>query len=123
MIETWAAIKGFPGYEVSTHGRVRNVETNRVLRPFLRGYDNAYLGVDLCRGKARYPKLVHRLVAAAFLPKPANRRRREVNHIDCDPTNNCVENLEWCTRAENEAHKPFWAFARFEEESRKEAIA
>ena len=40
-----------------------------------------------------------------FIPNPDN--KPEVNHLDCDNYNNYVDNLEWCTRAENEAHKYF----------------
>lgn len=46
---------------------------------------------------------VHRVIATCFLPNPDN--LPEVNHKDNDPTNNRLDNLEWCTREYNEAYK------------------
>lgn len=44
----------------------------------------------------------HRLVARHFLPNPDN--LPQVNHKDCDKSNNCVENLEWISRRDNIDH-------------------
>lgn len=43
---------------------------------------------------------MHRLVLLAFRPVK-NSRELEVNHIDGNKINNCLENLEWCTSSEN----------------------
>lgn len=51
--------------------------------------------------------LVHRLVAEAFIPNPDPAKYTEVNHKDFNPSNNNVENLEWCTREFNKNyHSP-----------------
>lgn len=42
---------------------------------------------------------VHRLVAQCFIPNPNN--YKEINHKDENPSNNCVDNLEWCDRSYN----------------------
>lgn len=46
--------------------------------------------------------LVHRLLAKAFIPNPNN--KPDINHIDNNPLNNIIENLEWCTHPENMIH-------------------
>jgi len=43
---------------------------------------------------------VHRLVAREFIDNPDN--KTEVDHIDHDPKNNCINNLRWSSRAENQ---------------------
>ena len=64
---------------------------------------HGYLIVTLRKGAGqRRICRVHRLVAHAFIENPDE--KPNVNHIDCCPTNNRVENLEWCTQAENLAH-------------------
>lgn len=50
-------------------------------------------------GKDKY---VHRLVAYYFVENP--NKYKEVNHIDGNKENNCADNLEWCTRSQNNKH-------------------
>lgn len=50
----------------------------------------------------RRDRYIHRLVAEHFIPKQEG--KPHVNHIDCNRTNNHVDNLEWCNHKENNAH-------------------
>ncbi len=42
---------------------------------------------------------VHRIIASLFIPNPYN--LSDVNHKDSNPSNNCVENLEWLSHKDN----------------------
>lgn len=44
-------------------------------------------------------KMVHRLVAEAFIPNP--NKLSQINHIDENTFNNCISNLEWCSAKYN----------------------
>lgn len=100
MEEIWKQIEDFPNYEVSNRGRVRNKKTGRLKTQRL-GRNERYISVWLIHNGVEATRRVHRLVAEAFLGKHPN---LIVNHIDGDRTNNNVENLEWCTAAENNRH-------------------
>lgn len=105
MEEVWVAIKGFDFYEVSNFGRVRNliyrgssVKKNvQVLKPYVT--KAGYLRVSLSKDKKCYYKLVHRLVALAFLDNSEN--KPFVDHKDNNTVNAHVNNLQWATPKEN----------------------
>lgn len=88
-MEEWRNIQGYEGYQASNMGRVRDINKGIILTQYNRnkqGYKAVTIGGKLIS--------VHRLVAQAFLPNPNNLPM--VNHKDENPSNNCVENLEWC---------------------------
>ena len=100
MQEIWKDISGFEGfYEISSYGRVRSVKSGKILSTSKCGGCRGYLSVCLSKNGKRYGKLVHRLVAEAFIP--AVEGLSEVNHKDEDKTNNRVENLEFCDHKYN----------------------
>ena len=87
-------------YEVSDQGRVRNAHTGLILKPNMK--HRGYLEVCLnYKGEKKY-KLVHRLVALAFVP--GWREELEVNHKNGVKNDNRAENLEWVTASENTRH-------------------
>jgi hypothetical protein len=62
-----------------------------------------YLYVGLCKDGIVKKHKVHRLVALAWLGKPAE-EHLQINHIDGVKANNTLENLEWATPSANRKH-------------------
>lgn len=105
--EIWKPVVGNEDkYEVSNFGRVKSLYYERTdyAKLLKLGYSNRYHMVSLQYGNKSRNKLVHRLVAEAFIPNPEN--KPFINHIDGQRDNNKVENLEWCTQRENVNH--YW---------------
>ena len=104
-MEIWKDVIGFEGkYKVSDRGLVKTMSYKKTGKERLlserivSGYNRVVLYKD---GKAEN-KYVHRLVAENFIPNPNN--LKEVNHIDGNKLNNCIENLEWVSAKQNSTH-------------------
>jgi hypothetical protein len=111
----WKDVVGYEGlYEVSDKGQVRT-HKNKVTsnsRYEVRHWQQRILKEKKPKGrdirvslwKDGKPKsfLAHRLVAMAFIPMIPG--KDSINHIDGNPRNNHVENLEWCDHKENNNH-------------------
>ena len=106
----WRKVVGNDGWEenylVSDDGRVFSLISNRELKPYAKSRGYGYKRLDYTvsithNGKQRHPK-ISRMVAMAFIPNPLN--KEQVNHIDGNPLNNHVSNLEWTTNKENQQH-------------------
>lgn len=107
--EEWRPVVGFEGlYDVSSYGRVRSLAryiknsnkrtmNGKILSP---GVDSSgYCLVVLGRNN---PGRINRLVAAAFVSNPEN--KKYVNHKNGIKTYNFIANIEWCTFSENMKH-------------------
>ena len=99
-VETFVKIVGFENYEVSNLGRVRNIESGRVLKPKLTEY--GYLRHGLYKNNKQKYLFLHRIIATTFIDNPEGKPC--VNHIDENKLNNDLSNLEWCTVKENNIH-------------------
>ena len=115
MQEIWKDINGYEGlYQVSNLGRVKSLDrrarnhkngSTRFVKGQMitaTGNGNGYKIVGLRYQRKRENRYVHRLVAEHFIDNPDD--KKYINHIDYDTSNNCVENLEWCTQKENIIH-------------------
>lgn len=87
-------------FEISTYGRIRNAKTKHVYA--LHSGANEYLQIcTSVNGKNKNIR-IHRCVAETFLANP--KHLEIVNHIDGNKQNNCILNLEWCSREYNYEH-------------------
>lgn len=117
-MERWKPITGYPGYEVSEHGKVRSFWRQRKQKGTWGGKErilsdesfllkqsddgNGYLKVFLQNEEKRVCKKVHRLVAEEFIDNPNN--LETVDHIKPGregKLDNSINNLRWVSRREN----------------------
>lgn len=99
VVVEYKLIEAFEDYIVSSDGKVFSLKHRKMKEMKPRLNKGGYLDVPLCSNGQHVRKLIHRLVARAFISNPDN--LPEVNHKDEVKSNNCVDNLEWCTSEYN----------------------
>ena len=110
MEELWKPIEGYEDYEISSLGRVKSLARmtttgNRSVPERIRTPNvmKGYHCIALRKDKKIKVFRIHRLVIEHFGEKQPS-EEYQVNHIDGDKSNNCIDNLEWVTPRENTLH-------------------
>lgn len=106
MNEIWKDIPEYEGlYQASNLGRIRSLgritsdgHCRKSVMLSQRADVSGYKRVVLSRENIKRTKSVHRLVAISFW---GERKGKVVDHIDGDPTNNLLENLDWVSQRDN----------------------
>lgn len=104
--EIWKDVFELP-YIISNFGVVKrnpNAPYYHKNKEYVKPYINnkGYLCINLYKDSKVYKYQIHRLLAIIFIPNPNN--LKEVNHIDGNPLNNDLTNLEWVTHKQNIQH-------------------
>ena len=103
--DEWKEIPGLPGYEISIYGDVyfKGDVSCRKRRPsgICIQHRNrlGYMTVGININGVKKRMFVHRLLAITYIENPEN--KKEIDHIDGNPSNNSLDNLRWATHKEN----------------------
>lgn len=99
--ENWKNIEDYENYSVSNFGRVRNDDTDRILKSRINNHGYKYVNL-YTNGKSK-TLTVHKLVANSFIENPENKLC--IDHKNRNTLDNYLSNLRWATRSENMQNK------------------
>jgi hypothetical protein len=97
-MERWKQVPGYPNYETSTHGRLRNKKTGRELKGSKCG---GYIRVSLRKKRKR----LHRLIAVTWIPNDDPSNKTTVDHINRIKTDNRAVNLRWASQKQQNKNR------------------
>ena len=99
--ENWIEINGHSKYQISSKGRIWSCKSNRLLNPS--PDTSGYKRITIHKNGVRYDLTIHRLVLEHYdRPCPDG---LECDHRDRNRINNCLCNLHWVTRSQNNMNR------------------
>lgn len=99
-LEQWKDIPDYPNHQASTHGRIRQKSTKKILHgsKTKKGYISS--GID--RSTTNH---VHCLIAKTWIPNDDPKHKTSVDHINNICDDNRVVNLRWATKSEQSLNR------------------
>lgn len=95
----------YPGvkdiYEINKKSEVRNKYTKQLLKQQQDKFGYTTISPQYIKKHKRKPKYIHIIMATIFYNNSEPKIYNVVNHIDHNPRNNNLSNLEWVTKSEN----------------------
>ena len=103
---TWERLNQHPEYEIFSEYDddlhcypVRKIGTNRILKTWIDNHGYVILKLN----HVKY--LAHRVIAEQFIANDDPENKTDIDHMDHNRTNNCIENLRWVSRLQNNNNK------------------
>lgn len=99
-LERWKEVPGFPNYEASNHGRLRNKKTGKQLEGTI--HPSGYIQVTLNGNKSIK---MHRLIALTWIPNDDPVKKTTVDHINRMKNDNRAINLRWASHKQQNKNR------------------
>ena len=93
---------GYPGYKLDNKGNIYSKCSDSILKALVANDGAKKIRLVNSNGEKKQV-FVHRVIAMVHIPNPEN--KPQVDHIDGNKHNNTIENLRWCTNAENQEYR------------------
>jgi len=100
-------LDGYSKYLISQDGTIKSfakkwLNSPRILKP-IKSKTLGYFYISMLHDDGILKRLlVHRIIAELFIDNPHHYPM--INHLDGNPSNNKIENLEWCDQNRNMMH-------------------